>query len=37
MHPDSFFRKEILEDLRNRRGLLLKFALPAGLDRKSVV
>ncbi|WP_332449056.1 hypothetical protein [Methanoculleus sp.] len=31
MHPDSFFRKEILEDLRNRRGLLLKFALPAAL------
>ena len=31
MHPDSFFRKEILEDLRNRRGLLLKFVLPAGL------
>ncbi len=31
MHPDSFFRKEVLEDLRNRRGLLLKFILPAGL------
>ncbi|HOI12428.1 MAG TPA: hypothetical protein PLG75_01140 [Methanoculleus sp.] len=31
MHPDSFFRKEILEDLRNRRGLFMKFALPAAL------
>lgn len=31
MHPDSFFRKELLEDLRNRRGLLLKFALPLAL------
>ncbi len=31
MHPDSFFQKEVLEDLRNRRGLLLKFALPAAL------
>ncbi|MDD3857856.1 MAG: hypothetical protein PHP43_07385 [Methanoculleus sp.] len=31
MHPDSFFQKEVLEDLRDRRGLLLKFALPAAL------
>ncbi|BBL68210.1 ABC transporter permease [Methanoculleus chikugoensis] len=31
MHPDSFFQKELLEDLRNRRGLILKFALPAAL------
>lgn len=31
MHPDSFFQKELLEDLRNRRGLVLKFALPAAL------
>ncbi len=31
MHPDSIFQKEVLEDLRNRRGLLLKFALPAAL------
>lgn len=31
MHPDSFFHKELLEDLRNRRGLILKFALPPAL------
>ena len=31
MRPDSFWKKEVLEDLRNRRGLILKFALPAAL------
>jgi len=31
VRPDSIFQKEILEDLRNRRGLVLKFALPAAL------
>lgn len=31
MHPDSFFKKEVLEDFRDRRGLFLKFALPAAL------
>lgn len=31
MYPDSFFKKEVLEDLRDRRGLFLKFALPAAL------
>lgn len=31
MHPDSFWKKEILEDLRNRRGFFLKFVLPAAL------
>lgn len=31
MRPDSFFQKELLEDLRDRRGLILKFALPAAL------
>ncbi len=28
MLPDTFWKKEIAEDLRNRRALLLKFALP---------
>ncbi len=31
MRPDSFFRKELLEDLRDRRGLILKFVLPTAL------
>ncbi len=31
MRPDSIFQKELLEDIRDRRRLFLKFALPAAL------
>ncbi|MGI6021988.1 MAG: hypothetical protein ACOX8D_02485 [Methanoculleus sp.] len=31
MRPDSLFQKEIITDLRDRRGLFFKFALPAAL------
>ncbi len=31
MRPDSLFWKEIIADLRDRRGLFFKFALPAAL------